>query len=165
MKGFRAIFFIAGLFFCAGIAAQKKQIRIICVGNSITYSHGVQEREKNSYPAQLQSMLGNHYKVMNFGVSARTLLRKGNLPYWKETAFQEAVKSSPDVVFIMLGTNDSKAMNRPFYHEFAQDYSDLIDTFRNLASHPRVIMLLPVAAFTTNPNQIYDSVILNNIIP
>ena len=165
MKCCRAIFFIAGLFLYAGIAAQKKQIRVSCVGNSITYGSGVQDREKNSYPAQLQSMLGNDYKVMNFGVSARTLLRKGNFPYWNEDAFHQAVQSSPDVVFIMLGTNDSKAINRPFYNEFAKDYSDLIDTFRNLPSHPRVIMLLPVAAFTADPNQIYDSVIVNNIIP
>ena len=41
----------------------------------------------------------------------------------------------------------------------------MIDSFRNLPSHPRVIMLLPAAVFTKNANSIYDSVIVNSIIP
>jgi len=160
------ISFLAGcLLMCTAISAQKKQINIACVGNSITYGARVKDREKNSYPAQLQALLGDGYSVTNFGVSARTLLRKGNYPYWKEEAFHNALNSKPDVVFILLGTNDSKGMNRPFYNEFEKDYSDLIDSFRNLSSHPRVIMLLPTAAFTKDANSIYDSVIVNNIIP
>lgn len=145
--------------------AQKTPIRIACVGNSITYGSGIIPRNKNSYPAQLQSMLGSNYKVMNFGVSGRTLLRKGNLPYWKEKAYHEALASTPDIVTIMLGTNDSKAINRPYYSEFENDYRDLIDSFLALPSHPRVIMLLPLVAFVNDSNSIYDPVIVNKIIP
>ena len=43
--------------FSATIQAQK--IKVACVGNSVTYGHGIENREKNSYPAQLQRMLGN----------------------------------------------------------------------------------------------------------
>ena len=73
--------------------AQKKLIRIACVGNSITYGSGIVPRDKNSFPAQLQSMLGSGYRVMNFGVTGRTLLREDNHPYWIEKAYHEtAVK-------------------------------------------------------------------------
>jgi len=146
-------------------SADGQQMRIACVGNSITYGSYIVPRDKNSYPAQLQSMLGKGYKVMNFGVSGRTLLRKGNLPYWKEKAYHEALASNPDIVTIMLGTNDSKAINRPYYSDYEKDYSDLIDSFRALPSHPRVIMLLPLVAFVKDSNSIYDPVILNKIIP
>ena len=165
MKYIKTGFLVIFLLTCTVIFAQKNQIRIACVGNSITYGAGVHDREKNSYPAQLQSLLGSDYEVMNFGVSARTLLRKGNYPYWKEDAFRNALNSAPNIVTILLGTNDSKAINRPFYDEFEKDYSDLIDSFRNLPSHPKVIMLLPAAVFTKTANSIYDSVIVNSIIP
>lgn len=160
MKRLLVILLLTGFF-----SADGQQVRIACVGNSITYGSGIVPRDKNSYPAQLQSMLGKGYKVMNFGVSGRTLLRKGNLPYWKEKAYHEALASSPDIVTIMLGTNDSKAINRPYYGDYEKDYSDLIDSFHALPSHPRVIMLLPLVAFVKDSNKIYDPVIVNKIIP
>lgn len=55
--------------FSATIQAQK--IKVACVGNSVTYGHGIENREKNSYPAQLQRMLGNEYEVANFGKAGR----------------------------------------------------------------------------------------------
>jgi hypothetical protein len=58
----------------------------------------------------------------------------------------------------MLGTNDSKSVNRPYFNEFEKDYSDLIDSFCMLSTHPCVIMLLPIAAFNLNSNSIDDPV-------
>ena len=51
-------------------AARKKpvqKIKVACVGNSITYGTGIQDREHFSYPVQLQNMLGDKYLVGNFG--------------------------------------------------------------------------------------------------
>ncbi|UAY55346.1 GDSL-type esterase/lipase family protein [Arachidicoccus terrestris] len=144
---------------------SQKARRIACVGNSITFGYGINPREQNSYPGQLQAMLGDGYDVRNFGVSGRTLLRNGNHPYWKEKAFHDAMAFKPDVVFIMLGTNDSKAVNRPYFNQFERDYSDLIDSFRALSTHPRVIMVLPIATFNADSNSIYDPVIVKKIIP
>lgn len=36
-------------------------VRVACVGNSITYGTGIQDRAHDSYPAQLQRMLGPGY--------------------------------------------------------------------------------------------------------
>ena len=61
----------------------KKQIKVACVGNSITYGLKLENREKQSYPAQLQQLLGSDYIVGNFGKSGTTLLSKGHHPYIK----------------------------------------------------------------------------------
>ncbi|MEJ0103912.1 MAG: hypothetical protein WDO19_15715 [Bacteroidota bacterium] len=54
-------------FYFSGGAQQK--IKIACIGNSITYGAYIDNREQNSYPAQLQTLLGNKYEVTNYGVN------------------------------------------------------------------------------------------------
>lgn len=41
--------------------ATAPPVRVACVGNSITYGTGIQDRVRDSYPAQLQRMLGPGY--------------------------------------------------------------------------------------------------------
>ena len=67
--------------------AQEK-IRVACVGNSITYGSGIKNRDKDSYPAQLQALLGDEYEVVNFGRGGRTGLSNGDRPYIKEPEYK-----------------------------------------------------------------------------
>ena len=147
------------------VSAYAQPLRIACVGNSITYGAGIVNREKNAYPAQLQAMLGSNYRVMNLGVSGTTLLRKGNAQYWNTSEYKKVLESKPDIVFIELGTNDSKLINRPFYDEFEKDYKELIQSFRQVSTKPRIILLLPLPSFLEDSNSIYDPVIKEQIIP
>lgn len=159
------LFILSFVIMCSSFSFAQQKVKIACVGNSITYGARLNPREKNSYPGQLQAMLGNEHQVMNFGVSGTTLLRNGNSPYWKTEQYNKALQSNPDIVFIKLGTNDSKAINRKFYSEFETDYANLIDSFQLLPTKPRVILLLPVVSFEKDSNQIYDPVITKEIIP
>ncbi|MDT0553061.1 GDSL-type esterase/lipase family protein [Urechidicola vernalis] len=153
------------------IASNKTEIlinptiKIACVGNSITYGMGVFNREQNAYPKQLQNMLGSDYKVQNFGVSGVTLLKNGGQPYWETQAYKDALKFKPDIVYIKLGTNDSKKVNSLFYNEFKSDYKELIQSFKDVNSKARIILLLPIPAFTDTPNDIWNKTITNKIIP
>jgi lysophospholipase L1-like esterase/pimeloyl-ACP methyl ester carboxylesterase len=147
----------------AGWGQQK--IKVACVGNSITAGAGIADSKVNAYPAQLQSLLGEEYEVSNFGVSGTTLLKKGNSPYWNTPSYQRALQSKPDIVFIKLGTNDSKLVNRAYYGEFKNDCHELVQSFVQLPSHPRVVLLLPLPSFGTDSNSIYDPVIVKKIIP
>lgn len=142
-----------------------QKIRIACVGNSITFGAGIPDSKNNAYPAQLQQLLGGGYEVSNFGVSGTTLLKQGNNPYVKTTAYSKALQSRPDLVFIKLGTNDSKPGNRSHYDQFKNDLHELVQSFVQLPSRPRVVLLLPVAAFVSDSNSIYDPVIVKKIIP
>lgn len=97
---------------CILYSVAAEPIKVAAVGNSITYGAGIENRDVNSYPAQLQRALGDGYEVRNFGVSARTLMSVGNLPYVNEPQYKASLDFAPDVVLIKLGTNDVKEVNR-----------------------------------------------------
>ena len=143
----------------------KADTRITCIGASITYGYGLKDPSTQSYPAQLQKLLGNNYVVSNFGVSSATMLHKGDLSYWNTQAWQQALQSRPDIVFIDLGGNDSKLINRVHLNEYEQDYHEMIQSLVQLPSHPRIVLLLPIPSFLTDSNQIYDKVIIDDITP
>ena len=119
-------------------ARAAEPIKVACVGDSITQGVGAQRGK--SYPAQLQGLLGDGYQVGNFGVSARTLLKKGDFPYWNEKKYQDAFAMEPAIVVIMLGTNDTKPQNWKFEAEFEADYRELVKSFQSLKSKPRVFV-------------------------
>jgi len=152
-----ATFMLTGLTFSAS-HADGKTIKVACVGDSITFGATIKDRNNDSYPAQLQRLLGNDYQVKNFGVSGTTMLSKGNAPWTKTGAAKNADKFQPDVVVIKLGTNDSKAKNWKFKAEFQQDTINLVEHFKSLPSHPRVILCTPVPGTrpenSKNPNEI-----------
>jgi len=144
----------------------SKVVKIACVGNSITYGAGMANREKNAYPKQLQELLGSNYQVENFGVNGNTLLKKGDHPYWKSNKYQEALAFVPDILFIKLGTNDSKQQNRIYLDtDFENDYKELIQSFKNKNNQVRVVLLLPVPSFSKDTTKIWNPIIKNKIIP
>lgn len=147
------------------ILQLNAQIKVVCVGASITEGAGTENKKENSFPGQLQSLLGKDYSVENFGIGGTTMLRKGNYPYRNTEAYKKALQSNPDIVFIDLGGNDAKAVNRPYYAEMGQDCRDMIRSFISLPSKPRVIVLLPTAFFETDENQIWNPVSRNDVIP
>ena len=160
-------------------------LRVACVGNSITDGHGIQMATQHGYPALLQQKLGEDYWVKNFGVSARTMLNKGDHPYMKEKAWQDALAFDPDIVIIKLGTNDSKPLNWQYGAEFQQDLEQMVTTLAPalaqvkptgkkgrkgkkgtapVVDRPKIFLCTPIPAFKPTW-EINDSVIVNGIIP
>ena len=124
--------------FCLNTESVTK---VACVGNSITYGMGISNREHDSYPAQLQRMLGDKYEVGNFGKSGATLLRKGHRPYNSQIEYKKAIDFKPDIVVIHLGINDTDPRNWPNYRdEFINDYYALLDTFRAINKKCRILI-------------------------
>lgn len=117
--------------------------RVACVGDSITYGFCILKRRQNNYPAVLQRLLGASYSVRNFGVTGRTAGKSGDLPYWSHKIFQKSLDFRPDVVFLMLGTNDTKQEDWVDMDSFLEDYMDLISRYRALTSKPAVYVLTP----------------------
>jgi acyl-CoA thioesterase-1 len=142
----------------------RETIRIACIGNSITYGASIKNRDRDCYPAQLGRMLGEKWQVRNFGVSGATLLKKGDLPYWNQQAYKDALAYNPNVVIIKLGTNDTKPQNWKYKDEFATDYADMIDRFAELSSSPRIWICQPVPAYGERWG-ISDTRIKNEAIP
>ena len=109
--------------------------------------------------------MGTNYSVRNYGVSGRTLLKKGDFPYWKETAYQQSLAWNPDVVTIMLGTNDSKPQNWRYGTNFIGDYTALVASYANLASHPRILLFTPCPVFAPGAYDINPGIVATNILP
>jgi lysophospholipase L1-like esterase len=126
-------------------SAYSGKIKVACVGDSITAGSGTTPTRKfpNAYPSQLQRMLGEKYDARNFGVGGTTLLNHGDRPYQQQKALASAKAFLPDVVVIMLGTNDTKPQNWKLKDEFATDYRDLVKQFAALQSKPRIFVCHP----------------------
>ena len=141
-----AVFLVVALLLMPVDARATDPVRLACVGDSITQGVGTADPVKDSYPAQLQKLLGPAWKVQNFGVGGRTMLRKAD-PF----DHRPALESGPAVVIIALGTNDSKSSKSgTFGSDFMADFVAMIKAFQALSSHPRVWACLPPPAFPGN---------------
>ena len=134
-------------FIASSFAADPARIRVACVGDSITYGSKLANREADCYPAVLGRALGEGFEVRNFGVPGATALREGNLPYRDQPAFTAATEFTPQIVILLLGTNDTKGRNWRHQSEFARDLGALIDHFAGLAAHPQIRVCLPPPMF------------------
>lgn len=155
--------------------AGDKPIRVACVGDSITFGSRLKDRQHDSYPVVLGQLLGKGWVVRNFGVSGATLLKKGDRPYFSQKAHAEALAYAPDIVVIMLGTNDSKhpgdgsldadhAINNWQYKaDYVADYKDLIAEFRRANPKVKIYVCLPTPCFPgrwgINGRTIHDEII------
>ena len=145
-------------------APAPDAIKVACIGDSITDGHGIDLRDVNGYPAQMQKMLGDRYNVRNFGISARTLMNSGDLPYMNEGIWHDALAFQPDIVVIMLGTNDSKEYNWAHKKDFAGDLKKMLDALKALPTQPKIYLCKPIPALKDSWT-ISESVITGEIVP
>ena len=120
-------------------------IRIACVGNSITYGARLADPAKNSYPAVLQQLFNrNTIAVKNFGISGATMIRFGQPNVWQQ---EDKIKSYlPNVVVIILGTNETVSGNRHNWehiNDFEKDYYDFLSHLKSLSSRPVIFICSP----------------------
>ncbi len=118
---------------------QSKVIRVACLGDSIT--------EAYCYPQQLQSLLGSNYIVYNFGLSGSTVSLDSESSYMLSPVFWRAKTSEPDIVVIMLGTNDAQPSFEQYIGNFENDYIELVKHFQNLSTKPRIWLVKPPPIF------------------
>ncbi len=123
------------------------QIKVACVGDSITYGHGISGWAKNNYPAQLQKLLGDDYHVANFGHSGRTLSDNGDQPYSESEQYKLSLEYDADIIIFMLGTNDSKPENWQDADTFIAEYKKMINSYKENNPDVRIILCTPASAF------------------
>lgn len=152
---FLAVFLVCLLDATVGLAVTN----VVCVGDSIT--------SVRSYTDKLQRLLGLGYNVQNFGVSGTTLLKNGDSPYWNTSAYTNSHgnPTPPDIVIIMLGSNDSKPWNWVYGTNYVTNYTDLIATYTNLPTHPRVLICTPPPVFGSGAFSINPGIVATNIAP
>lgn len=131
------------------VAAKESRVKVACIGNSITFGSVLSDPATESYPSQLQNLLGEGYEVGNFGRPGATVLRAGHNPYLKSPEFREALAFCPDIAVVHLGINDTDPRDWPEYGDnFITDYGALIDSLRCVNPSVRIIIaqLSPIHA-------------------
>lgn len=107
-------------------------LKVACVGDSIT--------EYSGYPTKLQVLLGGNYEVRNFGVSGSTASLDGKIAYMEQQAFLKAMHFEPELVVIMLGTNDAN-LETTNDTDIEWDYLQLVHAFQGLESNPDIVVV------------------------
>ena len=134
---------VAALLFCIAFSSTSFAVtKWACVGDSITA--GWKLKDPQMYYYKLGVMLGSEYEVRNYGHSARTMLKEPieGVSYWISPMFTDSQDWNPDIVSIMLGTNDAHPNNWPLFAvEYQQDAIDMVTIYKDLPSHPRVILM------------------------
>ena len=150
------------------VLTSSKPVKVACIGDSITYGARCEDREENAFPFLLGKMLGPDYDVRNFGYGWRVMMDTGDFPYMKEQMYSDVKAFLPDIVTIMLGTNDSKPMNWTDRTAFHEDMRKMVDDLQKLPSHPRIYLMTPTPVRNDGPIEpgtIVDTTIVNQIIP
>lgn len=128
---------------------KEGKIHIACVGDSITYGAGVLgHRRSQSYPAYLQENLGEKYQVLNYGLSGRTLMDEGDVPYRSEKLYQKSLDANADIYLLMLGTNDAKDYQWD-EDAYAKEIKDFVEAYQTAAPQAKIYLMQPPQAFST----------------
>ena len=146
---------------------KENQIRIACVGDSITYGCMLRNRGKNNYPAVLNRLLGENYCVNNFGYTDRTAIKSGDLPFTNEKLYRQSLEFNPNIVVFLLGSNDSKEKNWN-KEKFIKDYKEIIESYLALEPLQKLYIITPPPMFEVRGKVLYglrQEVVENEICP
>jgi acyl-CoA thioesterase-1 len=137
-------------------AFRGRSIRVACIGDSIT--------ELSTYPTDLQELLGATYYVREFGVAGTTVLFDTYNPYINQHRFQAAKEFQPDIVVILLGTNDAREDTYQSIANFTFDYKQIVTEMQALESKPRILLVKPPPLFENNLSLSNEN-LLEGVIP
>ena len=175
-SGIAAYFILA-----SGDENSPDAIRVACAGDSLTQStvytlelwkllgssapytvgnYTIDPDGDNAAPCN-----GSRYAVGNFGAGSTTVLLNTETPYMNTSVFQSALEFQPNIVIIMLGTNDAQPNLHQYNTSFVEDYVKLITAFQGLSSKPKIWIVLPPPIFSNQSGKISPEYFKNTIIP
>ena len=153
--------FVVVQFFISAATANAQTKKVACIGDSITAF-------PSGWCGYLGTALGSGYMTQTFGVSGTTLLKNtGGLGSYSASAqFKPSHDFAPNIVVIMLGTNDSMPRNwMTGKDHFIADYEELIDSYTSLATKPTVFLNTAPPASDNNQFTISGTTIEKEVNP
>lgn len=143
---------------------------IVALGDSITFGSGVvQTRNTDSWEAKLEALFAGSYQVLNYGVSGATLQDEGDTPYWGTAqaglpSYPEAAMAlNPEIVILMLGTNDSKPYNWN-RERYETQLDQRVKELKAVSSVQRLVLMCPPFACSLDGSGLIPFDILNETI-
>ena len=144
------------------VACAADKTKVACIGDSITYGYGLQNRDVESYPAQLQKLLDERfpgqYEVRNFGNTGRGIYldsMRGNEKrgYRYMPEHKAALEWKPDIVICNLGINDNGEYIKEYTGgrkcgQFVQDYMTLLADYVQQSPKPKFYIWTKLSPLT-----------------
>lgn len=142
---------------------REAQVTIAAVGDSNTYGAGalLRGRHRNSYPAQLERILGDGYQVLNYGVNRCTLQQEGDWPYDATPQATASLQAGADIVLVMLGSNDARGDNWNA-ERYETQLAAFVERYRMRGA--TVFLLTPPVAFP-NRRGVHERIIAEEVAP
>lgn len=129
----------------------KGKTRIAFVGDSITYGASLENREDNAFAYVVADALSASCITGNFGKSATSALSTAVAPYTQTEEYKKSLEFNPDIVHIMLGTNDIKNENWDEGKDnFLRDYLNIINNYKAKNPNVKVYVGVPPRIFKEN---------------
>lgn len=120
--------------------------RVACIGDSLTWGFTLVDPWRENYPALLQELLGADFTVRNFGFNGASVRADSYTSYAETSAFRSSLTWEPDIVLMMLGSNDCVPQEWDPV-AFRRDYERIVASYRGLPSQPRLILIAPIRMF------------------
>jgi lysophospholipase L1-like esterase len=136
--------------------SQVNSVRVACIGDSITGG--------TEYTIDLWKLLGPNYVVGNFGIGGATVSFNSDSSYGNQSAIQVAKQFEPNIVIIMLGTNDANTDLNQSNTSFIDNYAKFVGQFQGLASKPKIWIVKPPPIFN-NTAGLSPEYLSQNVIP
>jgi lysophospholipase L1-like esterase/pimeloyl-ACP methyl ester carboxylesterase len=123
-------------------------LKIVCIGDDLTYGVGAVNSKNNNYASQLGNLLGSSYEVTKLKLTDQSKSNNGK----------------PNIVVVEFGKNGINLFDTSLNTSFEQHTLALIQSIKQSPAHPRIILLLPTPYFALNSIK-YNSVTKNQLIP
>ncbi len=110
-------------------------------------------------------MLGTaEYTVGEFGFGGAAVTIQSEIAYMNQTEFESAKEFLPNIVVIMLGTNDAYPSRQDYLSNFEDDYKILVGGFQSLSTKPEIFIVLPPPIFSNalGPD---GAIFVNDVLP
>lgn len=138
--------------------------KIACVGDSLTYGHAWPEE---AWPVYLGELLGESFSVGNFGRNGASICGynpTGYLKYIRQPEYEASLAFEPDVLVMMLGTNDAKDWP-PAEPEFVSTYIDLLDAYYREFPDVKILLVTAPPTMENNAFNLPNDVITGSVVP
>jgi lysophospholipase L1-like esterase len=123
------------------LGMENRKTQIIAVGDSITDESYANGRGWESYTSQLSGLLSDDYIVENYGKAGSRVINTTDKAYVRYVQYADSITSYPDIVLLMLGTNDNTTTSTEV---FKADLIELIEKYQSLPTSPEVyVMTMP----------------------
>ncbi len=130
--------------------------RIACLGDSIT--------NMTQYPADYQTLVGKTSIIENFGYNGATINFYSDRPYFFSDQYRSARNFLPNIVILMLGTNDARSNVNQQIDRIVGDYEHMISRIQIFGSSPKIFLVIPPPIYT-NTLDLNATVLTQEVIP